>query len=170
MGFLLGKKALVIVVIVVILLLTSLSFYFFRGSLPILGYKPGKCLVLEEKFCYSGEIVKEGTTTYIGFNLPIGTAVYSRTNGTLDKTKEDGAPFSGYFAGVRDAVGGTGTMYRGNLQFDNLFSKEIKAGELIGYITEGNKSLGYDLLITITKRTPAGPIVDETGLMDLFKR
>lgn len=128
------------------------------------------CLVLPKEFCSLAERVKvttgETTVEYIALNLPPDTPVSARVNGFLDKTPESGQPFSGFRAVVRDDVGGT--TFRGNLRFDNLFSKEVKAGEVIGYITTGTKTLGYDLLITITKRTPDGPVVDEAKLKELF--
>jgi hypothetical protein len=133
------------------------------------------CFVLPEKDCRQAERVlitrRTSEVLYIGIKeLAPGTPVMARTNGTLDKAPE-GAPFSGYFAGVRDAVGGTGTMYRGNLSFDNLFSKDVKQGEVIGTIGKGDiKSFGYELLITITRRTPEGPVVDEAALKELFPK
>jgi len=124
------------------------------------------CLVVEQKYCDQAERVMVPTNgvyvEYIGLNdLPQNTPIFARKDGFLDKTR-DGA---GFTAVVRDNIGGT--TYKGDLRFDDLLSKDVKAGDIIGYIDNKNTS-GYKLLTTDTKRTPNGPVVDEDSLKEQF--
>jgi len=128
---------------------------------------PGKCKVLEEKYCASGKTFQHDNVLYMAFNLPPTTPLFAPKDGLLDKTK-DTAPYTGFIAVVRDSSGGT--IYRGNIQSDNLVSKNVKAGDIIGYIGSGEiNDFGYKLLITITKKSFSGPTVDENNLKALFK-
>lgn len=133
------------------------------------------CLVVDQKFCNQAERVliplSDGAQVeYLGLkDLPPGTPVYSPVDGFLRFAREGGPQSIPTRFLVTMAVGGAADI-RASLRLKNDVQRDVAAGEPLGDTT-GEKTLGdYDLLMTITKRTPDGPAVDEDALRKLFPK
>ena len=132
------------------------------------------CVVVTVEKCSLGQRVtitttvngSQVTTDYVGFDLPLGTAVFATTDGLLDKA-DDGGPFVGFIGVIRAPCGGW--TLRGALDFGDLLSKQVRTGDLVGHVRDGVRPmLGFNLLVTATRRTISGPIVDEQQLRMRF--
>ncbi len=129
------------------------------------------CQILPEEFCSRGERVVSVSNgknyTYVGFHLPPGTPLFSLIDGLLLKAVEGGNPYSGFLAQVRDDTQSHGYAFRGDIAFDNMLQRNVKAGDKIANI--GNSGVtnlgGYNFIFTIN--TP-GPVTDEEMLETLF--
>ncbi len=108
--------------------------------------------------------------TYITLNPPNKTPFLVPEDGQLlDKIEESGDPFSGFSALLRKPNPPGGGYIIIGLAFDNMLQVENpKQGSLIGYSTDEITNYGAKVLVTITKRTPNGPDIDEEALKALF--
>lgn len=132
------------------------------------------CLITSPELCAQGEriqIVRSRTTeTYITLNPDKKISFFVPEDGVqlLDKVKESGDPFSGFTAILRKPAPGGAYIIIG-LEFDNMLQIENpKNGALIGSSADKTINFGAKILVTITKRTPNGPVTDEEALRRLF--
>lgn len=134
------------------------------------------CIITTPELCAQAEriqIVRKDidgrTETYIAFNPDEKTASFAPEDGRLlDKGKLSGDPFSGFRATLYkpDPPGGAYVVI--GLKSDNMIQVENpKKGSLMGYSDEIT-NFGAKVLVTITKRTPDGPVIDEEALKKLF--
>ena len=132
------------------------------------------CIITSPELCAQAErihfIRSNGITeTYLVFN-PSQKAPFFTPEGIqlLDKVEESGDPFSGFTAILRKPFPGGAYIIIG-LEFDNMLQvTDPEKGSLIGYSNStGIKNLGAKVLVTVTKRTPEGPVTDEDALKTL---
>ncbi len=178
-----GKKSLIIFIGLIAVVLSVLFFFFLQKNAQIPIAKkdnkiaqprliPGSCKILPEEFCSRGERVVSVSNgknyTYVGFHLPPGTPLFSLIDGLLLKAVEGGNPYSGFLAQVRDDTQSHGYAFRGDIAFDNMLQRNVKAGDKIANI--GNSGVtnlgGYNFIFTIN--TP-GPVTDEEMMRTLFR-
>jgi len=192
MGVFWQKSVFWIIFFVLLIILIPLLFYFLKPQilsiLPISKIqsseviKPGSCLILEEKYCSQGErieITKDRVTggkltqTYLAFNLDPGIPFFVPEDGIrlLDKVTESGDPFSGFSAILYKPNPPGGAYLIIGLDFNDMLQvKEPKKGMVIGESnSKGIKNYGATVLVTVTKRSPGGPVTDEDALQSLFR-
>lgn len=130
---------------------------------------PGKCLVLEEKYCNLGTpVYLGGNFVGVGFNIPRGTIVYSASKGTEQELsyyyKTNYSALS-----VTDSVGTkTITVFNPeSIKPKNLpqtpIQGPVEKGKEIGRLISQNlSSIGnYNLLVILTKSTTSAVIADK---------
>jgi len=133
------------------------------------------CQILPVEYCAQGERVSyekgEKSYTFIGFNLDAGVPLIAAADGDLIISIQGGEPFSGSGVGIRTKSGAVYDI-RGNIdtsKFGGLTQIPIETGDVIGYTKESaDKSLGYDIVFTITVAGASGPEVDEEALKKLL--
>ena len=108
---------------------------------------------------------------YLVGNLPAGTPITAPIDGHLFKAQE-----SGNLAGfVVQIVGDSGgAAVRGDIRLDNMIQKDVKAGDIVGYVGNTGVKIGKDsnfnIATTLIKITNAGSVVDEDALKKLFPK
>lgn len=143
------------VLLVILIVLIPLSFYLFKpqilSSLPYLSsktqpakttkltVKPGSCLVLEEKYCSQAEVIDWTGPTgqkgkMIGFHLPPEVPLFMPIDGQVAKAKLPDGVINGFEAIVFNPSDKTlRYIFDGDLQFDNMFSLNMKKGDVFGH-------------------------------------
>ncbi len=139
---------------------------------PVEAKKEQPCNILPSEYCSQGQLValdiKDKPYTYVGFNFPatdkndqkVSVPVFAPVSGHLLLGTEGGQPFVGSFARIRTDT--EAFAFDGNIdtsKFGNIVDvPHVDAGTVIGYTgTTDKKSLGYDLLFTISHASPTGP-------------
>lgn len=142
---------------------------------PEVKAEPAPCLITSPELCAQAERIQikrsRVTETYVTLNPVKKTPFWVAEDGRLlDKIEESGDPFSGLSATLYKPNPPGGAYIIIGLEFDDMLQvKDPKKGSLIGYSTEKETTnFGAKVLVTITKRTPGGPVTDEEALKELF--
>lgn len=141
--------------------------------------KPGKCLILEEKYCSQGKLVNTKNqlgqpVTYIGFRLPVNVPVFADRRGQVLKATQNQSDIKGAMAIIVDPNSNTAPQsgFMGDLQFPNMLSLNVSKGDFIAYTQDtGIKNFrDYNVIFTIRQieTTNKQILTDKQLLHELF--
>ncbi len=180
----------ILVLVAVAVILIPLVFYFFKKpilsllsvnlfdkpqSTKLIG--PGKCLILEEKYCSQAKVINWTNPAgqkmkLIGLDLPEGTPLFMPIDGQVAKVKmPDDNVWKGVAAIILDLQDQTLEYHIvGDLKFENMFSLNKKKGEIIGWVQKtGIKNAGgYNVIFYILRGTGRETVVAEDELEKMF--
>jgi len=139
----------------------SSNFFSFQNNQNGLPHeKPGTCKILAQVNCDKAEIstwqIEGQEIEVIGLKLPKGATVFSAFNGqvTTGEYSKD-SPFKGFFVALMNTSKPfqTTVIYIGDLNFDDVSSKDKTVGDTIASIGgENHTNLNnYNLIIMATK-------------------
>lgn len=134
------------------------------------------CVILPQELCDSGELIEFTSDTglklkMIGFNLPVGTPVYSPRDGAVALGAQVLNGVNGNFLIIADPKTPTNSgIFFGDLSFPVSIDSVIKQGDQIGSIQDtGIRSFDkYNLLFRPNTVVNGAAATDEQVLEQLF--
>ncbi len=165
----------VFAITIIIILLASLLFIFFvfKPSLnnkanninSLETIKPGSCLILEQKFCSKGEVFEDPRfpgRTFIGFNLPKDTKIFSDEDGITTFSKVNTFGIVNAILSTSSSPDKSTTSIWGDVKFTKA-SGIIKIGDETGVVQDtGIKINGkYNVVVNFGTRDAQGNFGDD---------
>lgn len=126
-----NKKKLVSVIFLTLVLLVGIYLLFDKLFFHILfKYRPGSCLILEEKYCQTGKLVykEDNTISWIVYQVPVNTKLFSPVSNHFSVIKGDSSNL--FIFGNQDFDTGDNTSH-------NWFRVSFKGNILVDYNNQG---------------------------------
>ena len=137
------------------------------------------CQILSPELCSQAQLIhfknsSNQTFNLIGADLPTGTPIFSPIDGQISAPTEikQPSPYKGILGKISGQPNQPSFFLRGDIKFSNMNSKNVKKGEIIGYIQNtGIKEFDkYELVVEIDgiDQATGQPGIDNKTTQELF--